>query len=199
MRLSKSLATIGIWVTCACTALLLAPAARADYGGGAAKNTWQIEISFNCNNASLCGDIFGGTGGFWLWGELDQTVGANPTYTGDAEATFCFHDAAAHIGGAGHTAEDIASWMVGDDGTFWITGGTDTDRFRGQVFIHPIFADAQFQPDPDNPTVYASPSTPSLTGVPALPGTYHYDTADIWGVSAPGVSATIEVAYRPAR
>jgi hypothetical protein len=142
---------------------------------------------------SSAGQAASGSGG-----ELDQTVGANPTYTGDAQATFCFHDAAAHIGGAGHTAEDVSNWMVGTDGTFWITGGTDTDRFRGQVFVHPIFADDQFQPDPNNPTVFASPSTPSFTHVPALPGTFHYNSVDVWGVSAPGVSATIEVAYRPA-
>ena len=198
MRLFKALPRLAAVISAAGLMMLYAAPAQADYGGGAAKNVWQIEISFNCNHASICPQVFGGNGGFWLWGELDQTVGANPAFTGDAQATFCFHDAALGIGGAGHTSEDISSWMVGTDGNFWITGGTDTDRFKGQTFVHPIFADPQYQPDPNNPTVFASPTTPVDTGVPARPGTFHYDTVDIWGVSAPGASANIQVAYRPA-
>jgi hypothetical protein len=195
MRLSKSLAMIGVGVISAGTVLLLAPAAGADYGGGAAKNTWQLELSVNCNNAALCGQIQGGTGGDWIWGELDQTVGPNPTYTGDAEITFCFHGGG--FDGAGHTSEDISSWMVGTNGDFWITGGTDTDHFRGQVSVHPIWGDNQ--PDPNNPTIPASPSDPVDIGIPALPHSAHYTTTDIFGFSAPGVSASVQVAYRPAK
>ena len=166
MRRSKGLTALAVWTVSAVMVLAFAPSARADYGGGAAKNTWQIGISFNCNNRAACGPDLGG---FWGWAELDQSVGENPTYTGDAKFSFCFH------------------------------GGTDLDRFQGQVFVHPIFADDQYQPDPNNPTVPASPTTPSDTGIPALPGTYHYSTVDIFGFTAPGVTAVVQVAYRPAR
>lgn len=186
-------------VITASSVLMIAPiAANAGYGGGAAKNVWQIGISFNCNNPSLCANT-GGLGGFWGWAELDQTVGTAPAYSGDAQFAFCFHGGNGPGGaGAGHTSEDVTSWMVGDNGNFWLTGGTDTDRFQGQVVVHPIWADAQYQPDPNNPTVPASPTTPSDTGVPAIPGTFHLSTTDIFGFSAPGVSANIQVAFRPA-
>lgn len=196
MRGSKPITTLLALIVSVLTAVLLAaPGARADYGGGAAKNTWQIELSINCNNAAICNQIQGGTGGEWVWGELDQTVGANPTYTGDAQMTFCAHGGG--FDGAGHTSEDVSSWMVGTNGDFWITGGTDTDHFRGQVFVHPIWGDVQ--PDPNNPTVPASPSDPVDIGIPAVPHSAHYTTTDIFGFSAPGVSASVQVAYRPAR
>lgn len=195
MRVSKGLALLGSFALTMLTGLIAAPAAHADYGGGAAKNVWQLEVSFNCNNQALCGNIFGGTGGAWIWGEFDQTVGANPSNTGDAQMTFCFH-AQGFGGGAAHTSEDVSSWVVGSNGNFWITGGTDTDRFRGQVDVHPIWGDVQ--PDPNNPTVPASLSDPVDIGIPALPGTFHFNTAEVWGVSAPGVSAQVTIAYRPA-
>jgi hypothetical protein len=169
------------------TLLVTASTASADYGGGAAKNTWQIEVSINCNNAAVCADIQGGTGGVWIWGELDQ---AGTSYTGDAEITFCAHGGG--FSGAGHTSEDVTSWQIGKDGNFQITGGTDTDLFRGTKDVHPIYGDI-------DPTAPASPSNPSDTGVPALPGTYHVGTLDVFGFVMPGVSAQITVAYRPAR
>jgi hypothetical protein len=85
----------------------------------------------------------------------------------------------------------------GQAGNFWITGGTDTDHFRGQVSTHPIWGDNQ--PDPNNPTIPASPSDPVDIGIPALPHSAHYTTTDIFGFSAPGVSASVQVAYRPAK
>jgi hypothetical protein len=197
VRRFKALTAMAVWTTSAVMVLALAPSARADYGGGAAKNTWQFGISFNCNSRAACGPDLGG---FWGWAELDQTVGANPTYTGDAKFSFCFHGGTGPGGaGAGSTSEDVSSWTVGDNGNFWLTGGTDVDRFQGQIFVHPIFASDQYQPDPSNPTVAASPSTPQDIGIPAAAGTYHLSTVDIFGFSAPGVTAVVQVAYRPAR
>jgi len=178
----------------AAVAALVVPAASADYGGGATKDTWQIEVSINCNNKAACGELQGGTGGVWIWGEYDR---AGDSYTGDAEITYCFHSP--EFSGAGHTAEDISSWQIGANGDFQVTGGTDTDLFRGTKVTHPIYADDQYQPDPENPTVVASPTTPSDTGIPAHDGTYHLSTLDVFGLSIPGVSAQITVAYRPAK
>lgn len=152
-------------------------AARADYGGGANKNTWQIGISFNCDNRQLCGPDLGG---FWGWAELDQNLGTPTTYTGDAKFAFCFHGGTGPGGaGAGSTSEDITSWEVGSNGDFWITGGTELDRYQGQTSVQSL--------------------SPFDTGIPAVAGTFHLSSTEIFGFSAPGVSANIQVAYRPAR
>ena len=164
---------------------LTAPAAYASYGGGATNNTWQIELSVNCDNPTYCDQMLGGE---WVWGELDMAPGAT-VGTGDAQMTFCAHGGG--FNGAGHTSEEVTSWMVGTNGDFWITGGTDTDRFRGVVDVHPIIGDDGINP--------ASPSNPVDLGIPALPQSAHYTTTDIFGFSAPGVSASVQVAYRPAK
>lgn len=194
MAIRRVTSVLAVAVALLTALLLAAPGARADYGGGAAKNTWQIELSVNCNNPTLCAQM-GGAGGEWVWGELDETVGANSIRTGDAQMTFCAHGGG--FSGAGHTSEDISSWMVGTNGDFWITGGTDTDYIHGQQLVHPIWGDVQ--PDPNNPSVPASPSDPVDIGIPAIPASAHYTTTDIFGFSAPGVSASIQVAYRPAK
>lgn len=187
MGLTTKLVPLGVFTGAAAAAVALAPVAHADYGGGAANDTWQIEVSINCNNKAACADIQGGTGGVWIWGELD-TDGTN--YTGDAQITYCFHGDG--FSGAGHTSEDVSSWMIGENGDFVITGGTDTDLFRGQRDVHPIIGDDEVNP--------ASPDNPSDTGVPAMAGTYHLGTADVFGQQMPpGVSAQITVAYNPAK
>jgi hypothetical protein len=185
-RIQKITSLIAIGASAALGLTFAAPAAYAGYGGGATNNTWQLELSINCNNATLCAQG-GGTGGEWIWGEFDMAPGAT-VGTGDAQLTFCFHGGG--FDGAGHTSEDVTSWMVGTNGDFWITGGTDTDRFRGQVDVHPIIGD-----DGVNP---ASPLNPVDLGIPALPQSAHYTTNDIFGFSAPGISASVQVAYRPA-
>lgn len=188
MRLKAKLIPLGVWTGAAAAAVALAPVAHADYGGGAGKDTWQIEVSINCNNKAVCAELQGGTGGVWIWGELDTD---GTSYTGDAQITYCFHGGG--FNGAGHTSEDISSWTTGGpNNDFLITGGTDTDYFRGSQDVHPIIGD-----DGVNP---ASPDNPSDTGVPALPGTYHLGTADVFGQQMPpGVSAQITVAYNPAK
>jgi hypothetical protein len=54
--------------------------------------------------------------------------------------------------------------------------GEETDSFRGQTETFDI--------------------TNEDTGIPAVPG--HYSTSDIFGFSAPGIAAQIQVAFRPA-
>jgi hypothetical protein len=139
------------------------------YGNDGHLDVYQIGISFNCNNKAFCESQ--GLGGFWGWAELDHNpaTGAN---TGDAEFAFCAHGT---FNGAGHDSQNITNWYI-KDGTFY-GSGTDTTTFRGQTQVTP-FTDMDF-------------------GVPAVPG--HYNTADVFGITPPpGVSAQIQVAYKPA-
>jgi hypothetical protein len=44
-------------------------ASASAYGGGATHDSWQIAISTNCDDPTLCG---GGGGGFWGWVEFGR-------------------------------------------------------------------------------------------------------------------------------
>jgi hypothetical protein len=75
------------------------------YGGGASHDTWQIGLSFNCNNLSYpdCQNPETGLselGGFWGWVEFDRFAAG--TITGDAELTGCGHTIGGGGAGAGH-------------------------------------------------------------------------------------------------
>lgn len=149
----------------AIVALSIVPVTHA-YGNTA---LWQIAISQNCDNPSLCGSNLGG---FWAWAEFD-TVG------GDATLTFCAHAIGGIApGGAGHINVDILSWTVasGSAGplTFFVTGETDTLVGHGppvSVTVSPEFFD---------------------TGIPAAPG--HYSSLTLFGVQAPpGTNFEIQV------
>jgi hypothetical protein len=164
----------------AAAALLVGLAAPAGaYGGGAGHDTWQIGVSFNCNNPSACGDELGG---FWGWAEFD---GSTDTQTwGDAEFAGCGHV----VGGGGpgssgalHISIEIESWTIapGSAGpaTFFASG-EETDFFRASK-VTSDFTDLD-------------------TGFPAAAG--HYGTSEILGFPAPpGVAFQIQVAFRPAR
>jgi hypothetical protein len=146
------------------------------YGGGANHDMWQIGLSFNCNNPSICNTPeMGGTGGDWGWAEFDRSADHTQTW-GDAQTTFCFHTIGGGGAGAGHTSFDITSWTISAAGTF-VASGTETDTFRGMKETHPFI-------DED-------------TGIPATPG--HYNTNDVLGFTAPGVAIQIQVAFRPAK
>ncbi len=94
--------------------LTRAPAAHA-YGPTA---LWQIGLSENCDNPSVCGAT--NLGGFWGWAEFDSGG------LGDAELTGCGHLQGGPAGGAQHFSADITSWTVGPDGNFMILSGTQT-------------------------------------------------------------------------
>ncbi len=153
---------------------LSAPLAGHAYGNLA---LWQIAISGNCDNPSLCGAPFG-TGGFWVWAEFDSGN------TGDATVTDCGHlvggpTAVQETGGAQHFNINITSWMIapGSAGprTFFITSEVDT--ITGRTGGPPV--------------VITIPSENFDTGVPAVAG--HYSTTQILGFSAPGVSFQLQV------
>src|SRR6266540_3108267 len=79
------------------------------YGGGANHDMWQVGLSFNCNNPSICNTPeFGGTGGLWGWAEFDRSADGTQTW-GDAEFAFCFHT----VGGGGAGARFALLWAGG--------------------------------------------------------------------------------------
>jgi len=160
-----------------CAAVFAASAGA--YGGGATHDTWQIGLSSNCNNPSLCGDGFGG---FWGWVEFDRF--ADGTITGDGQLTGCGHTGPGggpHSAGATHFSLDITSAHIGPaqlgDPNF------DPDpSLNGQVFYI------------DSALVNGTPST-DFNGdsqIPTTPG--HYSDHP-----APGIANELQVAFRAAR
>jgi len=148
--------------------LWLIGASPASAYGSAAE--YQITISENCNNPSICGSELGG---FWGWAEFDNDG------TGDAEFAFCGHGAGGGGFGAGHESIDVTGWKIGKNGDFYVTSEIDTFTGHGtpqtQVISH------------EN----------SDTGIPSTPG--HYSTADVFGFTAPGVAIEIQVVEIPGR
>jgi hypothetical protein len=158
-------------------AIATAPAASA-YGGGASHDMWQVGLSGNCNNPSVCPPE--AMGGFWGWAEFDR---AGTTTWGDAKLAFCSHQVGGGgrgSAGAGHASIEIESWTIeaGSAGpqTFFASG-EETDSFAG----HSVTFDFSHED----------------TGIPATPG--HYNTMDLLGFSFPGVAFQIQVAFRPAK
>jgi hypothetical protein len=175
------LRTLRRWVMIA-AALVLAMGSVVAVSGGAASayghdgsmDVYQVGISFNCNNKTLCSADE--LGGFWGWAEFDHNpaTGAN---TGDAELTGCSHGT---FKGAAHMSVEIIDWTVGPGSagprTFFVTDVTTT-TFRGQREV--------------------TTETNSDTGVPAVEG--HYSSVDIFGIQPPpGINAQITVAFKPA-
>lgn len=152
------------------------------YGGGAGHEMWQLGLSFNCNNPSLCTEL-GEVGGFWGWAEFDRSADGQETW-GDAELAECDHTIGGGgpgIAGAFHERIEVTSWTIepGSAGpeTFFVSG-TETD----------------FGPHGTKVTYGISHED---TGIPAQPG--HYSTTELLGFSAPGIAVQVEVAYRPAK
>ena len=177
MRHSLRLATVF-----AVTALLAAvfAASAGAYGGGSSHDTWQIGLSFNCDNPTLCG---GGGGGFWGWAEFDRY--ADGTITGDAQLTGCGHSGPGggpHSAGAGHFDVDATSAHIGPAQPGDPTFNADP-TLNGQTFyidsnvVNGVADDPDFLGD---------------TGIPTAPG--HYS-----GHDAPGISQMINVSFRAAR
>jgi hypothetical protein len=155
------------------------------YGGGASHDTWQVGLSFNCNNPSfvMCQNPETGLpelGGFWGWIEFDRF--ADGSITGDAQVTGCGHTTGGGgpgSAGAGHADVDITSAHLGppqpNDPNFGTPGA--------QVFYI------------DSNVVNGAPNDPEFlgdSGVPAEAGHYAFHPA-------PGVAGVIQVAFRPAK
>ena len=160
------------------------------YGHNGSLNVWQIGLSANCNNPSVCGDELGG---FWGWVVFTQDPATGET-DADAELTGCGHMVRAGgpgLAGAEHFSVE-AEWTIGPGSagpqTFLLTGGTMTFTGHGAPQTVPLTNDDGSLTTPDNPLD---------TGIPAVPG--HYSTAELLGFTAPGVAYQIQVAYKPAR
>ena len=154
------------------TFLSLVPVTHA-YGNSNTTQLWQIAISGNFNGP---GSGQNGGGGFWVWAVL------NSDFTGDATVTDCGHGfPTAPYGGAQHVNADITGWTVGagsaGPNTLWITSEIDT--VTGHTGGPPI--------------TFTNPAVPFDTGVPLVAG--HYNTVDVLGFKAPGVSFQIQVVY----
>ncbi len=130
-------------------AVVALPRARA-YGSTA---MWQIALSVNCDNPTLCVQQPEGLGGIWIWAELDA-VGGNATETGCGHTGGPVLSLSPPFGGAFHMNSVILGWTVGADGNFVALGEIDTIVGHGTpitVTISPEYAD---------------------TGIPAAPGHY---------------------------
>jgi len=107
--------------------------ASADYGPG---HEYQVTLSMNCNNPSVCGSNLGGD---WGWAVF------NANGTGDLQATFCFHILGMG-GGAGHASVDIFAWHIAG-GVFVIDSASDPS-FEGPSPIPAAPGHYNFHPAP---------------------------------------------------
>jgi hypothetical protein len=150
------------------------------YGGGASHDTWQVGLSFNCNNpaSSFCQNPETGLpelGGFWGWVEFDRF--ADGTITGDEQVTGCGHGGG--FAGAERADVDITSAHL-------VAAGPDDPNFGtpgAQVFYI------------DSNVVNGEPNVPDFlgdSGIPAEAGHYSFHPA-------PGVAFDLQVAFRPAK
>ncbi len=158
----KLLATLPIALL-AITILSLVPVTHA-YGNSA---LWQVTLSFNCDNPSLCGGN-SNVGGFWGWVEFDSGS------QGDATLTGCGHVVGGTGGpftaGAGHANIQITSWDV------------TTVSFAPVPFLTIELGSATF-----SGAGTGSPVTVPFVGpfplAPAAPG--HYSSLSVFGIQAP--------------
>jgi hypothetical protein len=180
---------VAMFVAAVATTLALGAGPAGAYGHNGGLNVWQVGLSENCNNPSLCGADLGG---FWGWLVFTQDPATGET-DADAELTGCSHMVRAGgpgLAGALHFSAEgewvIAAGSAGDQ-TFFLTGGTQTITGHGQPVTVPLTNDDGSLTTPDNPLD---------TGISAAPG--HYSTAELLGFTEPGVAFQVQVAYKPA-
>jgi hypothetical protein len=106
-RLRFLIATLAVAAGLAAVLGVTTAPAGAAYGPLA---EYQVAISANCNNVSICGAD--GLGGFWGWAVF------NTNGTADAELTGCGHLQGGGGGGASHMSVDASAWKI-QNGTFW--------------------------------------------------------------------------------
>jgi len=172
MRQSLRLAT---FVSAVVVLAAVFAASAGAYGGGASHDTWQIAISSNCDNLSLCG---GGGGGFWGWVEFDRW--SDGSITGDAQLTGCGHSGPGggpHSAGAGHFDIDATSAHIGPSQPGDPNYPAGQDFYIDSNVVNGVTNDPDFLGD---------------TQIPVEPG--HY-----MDHPAPAISNLIQVSFRAAR
>lgn len=153
----------------------------------------QVEVSGNCTNPTWCSENFGGTGGVWIWAELDAG--------GTVDATFA---------GCGHTVGGGGPGGAGGGGSpvtgEWQLASNLFDAFTINPDVFPIdlalnsdgslnltvgyYVITLHTPGPDGDFVFA---------VPAQVGHYSYGALQFIngipaGTKIPGVNFQTQVA-----
>jgi hypothetical protein len=167
---SVSVLLATLFVAIGIMAFALVPTVHA-YGAG----NWQVAVSSNCDNPSICGSL--GLGGFWAWVEVGG--GVTSGNSGDATATGCGHlQGGGGLAGADHFNVDITGWATGPgsagSNTLFLTSGSIT--FTGHTGGSPVTVPI---------------TSPVDTGIQLMPG--HFSTVDFFGFTAPGVSFQLQV------
>jgi hypothetical protein len=98
--------------------IVAAGATSASAYGKADNPVAQVEVSGNCNNASVCPSLIGGTGGIWIWAELDAAYPGASSGTSDYTFAGCGHT----VGGAGGPGGAGGGGGPGTDGTWQVVG-----------------------------------------------------------------------------
>lgn len=159
----------------------LSAAPAQAYGGGADHDTWQVGLSFNCNNPDFCGSELGG---FWGWAEFDRF--ADGTITGDAEFAGCGHTVGGGgrgTAGAGHISLDITAAHIGEPGP---------DDVPGVPVFYVDHVTVTSTSGGDRVVVVDDPGFLGDSGIAAEAGHYAFHPA-------PGVAGEVQVAYRASR
>jgi len=167
-------------------------AANAGYGGGAANDTWQVALSFNCDQPAgdWCLDQNGqpSLGGFWAWVEFDAPTGQpadQRSGSGDGQLTGCGHAQGGGGGGAGHLSLQITAWHSGPAGP--------NDPFPGQAFYLDHYI-VTFN-GPGGPQSFTDAQVPDFLGdfgIPLAPGHYSFHPTA-------GVAGEVQVSFRSGR
>ncbi len=140
---------------------------------------WQIGLSENCDNKTLCLQPPFGIGGFWGWVEFDSDG------TADAQLTGCSHlsTSLGVITGADHISINASAWHIaqGSAGpaTFFVDAGTATFsrvNTKGMPVAVPL----------------AVTGLAGDIGIPAVAG--HYSFTSVMGFTPPpGIQFQIQV------
>lgn len=150
----------------------------------------QVEVSGNCNNADWCNQNFGGTGGFWIWAEIDTGGSVDASFAG------CGHT----VGGGGPGSAGAGGGPVHGR---WSSASNVLDAIGQGAFPIALALTSGGVPDLTAPyyviDLPGGPEGDFVFAVPKAVGHYNYSglqfTAGIpAGAVVPGVNFQTQVA-----
>jgi hypothetical protein len=156
----------------------------------------QVEISFNCTSPTPGVCALFGTGGLWIWAEVDS---ANNTNTLDYTLAGCGHTVGGggpgSAGGSG--SPGTGTWQ--SYASFGIAMGaanTDATNTNGVAFPAAVALDSNNQP---TGSYYVLAMQDPVLGdlfvvVPTEPGHYNVSGLQLMGIFGPGVNTQTQVA-----